>query len=940
MGSPANLLIHNNTFANNSPQSTKFERGGFIKPFWKGYLEISSNNISGTSGIFLSVNETPGLYFIVLDFHHNAIHSNRGRVVHFVRSDANHTKLRSYIHDNVAWDNTDALVDFLDPKVSWIDDFDALCHFYNNTVYRSPGTVFRNYGNLTIYDNVFVDCGGYVIDLQYLWRSQPRLYGNVFVRCGDAMSFKAIYIVPIRVLVFLYNMEIDCTGVALNLYRMEVTMGRVNISSSANPAIIADRSIVDAVDSRIEVGSAIVRFNGYVKVWFNVEADIEWASAAGAPSGNPVPGASVSFFNVTGIWSASGPTRIDGHLEPVSLIQWSLDVVSMDVYSPYKVMAAYSSFQANTSIILDHSYRWGRELHILIVDPFRPVVGISSPSDGEYLNSKALTVQGFAEDLGSGVMRVDLEIEGVNATTVVVDGMGCFHHVFTNVPEGDLVIRARVLDFALNEANYSISLVVDRTPPSLVVFEPLNDTHTNQSTVRVLGEYEPCKTVRVNLRAFAGTSGIIDVALQLLEGTNVIVVTATDRVGNVATVVRVVTLDTLAPNLRVFHPMDGFRTNSSDLELEGDVTGYHTLVVSVYRHSTDIINDPITPMEDGTYLHLVTLDEGENVIVVTARDRAGNTVSRSRTVTLDSVPPHISIIHPADGLVTNVRELQVLGEADPDGDLYLNGKRIPNNGKINKTVRLVEGFNIIELRAIDLMGNVGVVTVRVTLDTVPPSVNVTVPGTQLVRTNVAEIRIAGTIEGDAVGVSVANLPVDLIDGAFDTVLVLAGDGVHRIPVEARDLAGNTDMCIITVDLCRVPPTVHLTFDPPDDVIRNDEGAVTVRGATTGSASLVRIALSSADGDDNTTTVQLNGNTTFAIVLYLARGANTIVVTVEDVYGNTNTTDPHSVRYELPRDDPGQFLTTESLLAIPMIVAIVVLSAWLLSLRRRRKARRG
>ena len=104
--------------------------------------------------------------------------------------------------------------------------------------------------------------------------------------------------------------------------------------------------------------------------------------------------------------------------------------------------------------------------------------------------------------------------------------------------------------------------------------------------------------------------------------------------------------------------------------------------------------------------------------------------------------------------------------------------------------------------------------------------------------------------------------------------------------------------------------------------------------------MVRIALSSADGDDNTTTVQLDGNTTFAIVLYLARGANTIVVTVEDVYGNTNTTDPHSVRYELPRDDPGQFLTTESLLAIPMIVAIVVLSAWLLSLRRRRKARRG
>jgi hypothetical protein len=848
--------------------------------------------------------------------------------------------LRSYIHDNVAWENEGVLVDFLDHDVMWIDDFDATIQFYNNTVYRSSGTVFRNYGNVTAYENVFVDCGGYVIDLKYLWRSQPRLYDNVILRCRDAISLEAIYIVPSRVLVFLYRMEIDCTGVALNLYRIEATLGKVNISTTASPAIVADRSTVDAVDSRIEVGSAVVTFDGYVKVWFNVEADVEWANADDGPSGNPVPGASVSFFNVTGLWSASGETRPDGHLEPVGLLQWSMDIISMDVHSPYKVVAAYSSLTTNTSIVLDHSYRWGDELHILIVDPFRPVVGVSSPSDGEFLNFTTLRVEGFAEDLGSGVMTVSLEVEGFNVTTVVLDEMGCYLHDFMDVPEGDLVITAMVHDFACNEGRYSISLVIDRTPPTLVVVEPLNDTHTNQSTVRVLAQYEPCETVRVNLREFPGTAGVIDVTLPLNEGLNVFEVMAIDRVGNVASVVRVVTLDTLPPELRVFHPRDGFRTNSTELEVEGDVRGAHALSVSVFRSSTDLIDDPITPSKDGTYAHVVTLDEGENVIVVTARDRAGNAVSRRMTVVVDTVPPLVSITHPEDGHVTNVRRLRVLGEAGPEGDLYLNGKRIPNNGRVNATVGLVEGLNVVELRAVDLMGNSAVATVRVTLDTVPPSVNVTSPDGKLVHTNVPEVRVSGTTGGDPVGLTVGGTTVDLVDGAFDTVLVLERDGIYNVVVEARDLAGNTGRCVVAVDLCRVPPPVHLTFDPPGEVIRSEVAVISVWGSTSNDAVEVRVVHTVGDAEFQNGTVLLAGNTTFSFVVDLARGSNAIVVTVVDIYGNTNTTPPHSVTYDLPGDDTDPFLTTEGLLAIPLIVATIALSAWVLSIRRRRMAGRG
>ena len=379
------------------------------------------------------------------------------------------------------------------------------------------------------------------------------------------------------------------------------------------------------------------------------------------------------------------------------------------------------------------------------------------------------------------------------------------------------------------------------------------------------------------------------------------------------------------------------RAVQAKLELIGNATEFETVVVSVYRHSTDIVDDPVFPLEDGKFAHVGILEEGENVIVVTARDRAGNTVTRRVTVTLDSIPPHVQITFPEDGLVTNQGEVQLQADVGLDSDVYLNGKRIPNHGYVNTTVWLDEGPNVIELRAIDIMGNVGISTVNVTLDTVAPEVIVTVPGVAFVRTNAPDIRIAGHTEGDAVSVTVHGTPVELLDGAFEVVLTLAGDGVHTVVVEARDLAGNTDRFILTVDLLRALPPILLTFDPPDDPIRDEAGVITLHGTTSDVSHEVRIVHSTADGE-TTTTLLLDGNTTFTVVLDLVRGDNTLVVTVVDIYGNSNTTRPYTVEYSPRGDEPGPFLTTTGLLAIPMIIAIIVLSAWIMSMRKRQQAR--
>lgn len=51
----------------------------------------------------------------------------------------------------------------------------------------------------------------------------------------------------------------------------------------------------------------------------------------------------------------------------------------------------------------------------------------------------------------------------------------------------------------------------------------------------------------------------------------------------------------------------------------------------------------------GTFSAPVTLTEGSNTITVTATDPAGNNVSASVAVDLDTVPPVVTISWPSDG---------------------------------------------------------------------------------------------------------------------------------------------------------------------------------------------------------------------------------------------------------------------------------------------------
>jgi hypothetical protein len=247
-----------------------------------------------------------------------------------------------------------------------------------------------------------------------------------------------------------------------------------------------------------------------------------------------------------------------------------------------------------------------------------------------------------------------------------------------------------------------------------------------------------------------------------------------------------------------------------------------------------------------------------------------------------------------------------------------------NNGTIDKILFLVEGENLIELRAVDNLGNERIHTIRVMLDTVAPELIITLPASSFLRTNIPDLMVKGSVNEDAVQVTVNDEPVRIAEGDFTTVVRFAEDGLHEFSIVATDRAGNNAIFDITVDLSRVPPPLDITFEPSTAVITNSKGILRIHGTTGLIGSKVTIAHVSSNGADHFT-IQLEENTTFIFQITLTEGENSIVVTILDVYGNSYITTPYTVTFEPFPGDGGldQRMVSGNIIAVIVLVVVVL-----------------
>lgn len=210
-------------------------------------------------------------------------------------------------------------------------------------------------------------------------------------------------------------------------------------------------------------------------------------------------------------------------------------------------------------------------LKLVVKERVAPVITIVSPSSGAYVaNSKQPVVftvtdetDGSGIDLTTLVVKQDGTAVASSAvkTTAVTNGYSVTYTPATALTDGSHTVTIDVKDHDGNSAaQKSTTYTVDTVPPTLNVTSPADGLVTNKAALTVAGTTNDATsspvTVTIKLNGTdqgavtVGTGGAFTKAITLAEGSNTIIVTATDAAGKTSTVTRTVKLDTSVPVIK------------------------------------------------------------------------------------------------------------------------------------------------------------------------------------------------------------------------------------------------------------------------------------------------------------------------------------------------------------------------------------------------------
>ena len=328
------------------------------------------------------------------------------------------------------------------------------------------------------------------------------------------------------------------------------------------------------------------------------------------------------------------------------------------------------------------------------------------------------------------------------------------------------------------------------------------------------------------------------------------------------------------PPLVVITPVEDELINNATYDVTGETDPLTQVDIEV--NSTSNTRDySLTSAGDGTFKATVELYEGFQWIVVTATDAMSNTTDVLVSVVLDTIPPEFSIQQPiGETMLTNEVQFVIVGTmgSEPDSDVFIGGEQVTHTGVFSHQVDLVEGVNIIEVKAVDEAGNEQVKVVTIVRDTIAPAMEVLTPEVDDFSPNDPTIKFTGTVLGSE-GVVIVHksieFPTVLVSGTwedgewmFDLELGPA-DLEQDIEVIAFDLAENENITIFHVMLDIVPPSLNMEYLH----MYTAQTTATIDGVTDGDIESILVndeEVAIEDGDISITVDLVEGLNTFVI----------------------------------------------------------------------------
>jgi hypothetical protein len=651
-------------------------------------------------------------------------------------------------------------------------------------------------------------------------------------------------------------------------------------------ALYARDCQIDVYWSGIPEGSGRTEGRGYIYVWNNLEVHIQWADAMGMNSGQPAAGATLAMLGTNGRYYGALKADADGIVGPLLVMPWSSIEGKMDQWAPYDGTIISGGLTAHYVIHVIGEQVGDNALHLLLTDNVVPEVVVTSPSMGSMSNMVDLPVEGFLFETGSGIVSFMGYLDGGDG--IEVGPEQTWMAMFNDLPQGEHTIFFEAIDVAGNRANATVTFLIDAVAPELDVVSPEDGDVTRDPNLLVQGSYQDDVSdisdiaVRVNGDLIASTTGVITEYITLTEGVNTIIIDAIDLAGNVQAVQRIVTLDTYPPTLYVYAPLHELVTSDDVLMVNGLSEAGTPILIEQVRASDGGLESSVTvdARLDGTFRTDIDLIEGGQHLVFTAEDPAGNVVTITRTVMLDTTPPGLQLTSPTEGLHVNEAVVSLVGQVDDDNPedvrVIVNGLEIEHNVVFNRDIPLVEGINTIVVIAFDLVDNQAVRTVNVTRDTIAPELVVENP--EFILTNTQTLLVRGGVDDDEAIVTVVGGIVNVDEDLKFTYEVDLAQEDAPIMVTATDKAGNS--VFYAIDFVYDDEKPEILFQPPPKAT-TDQLVIMLNGTIT-------------DNEDTIISVSVRGDTYpvidswFHVLLTVdtsGNGWNNFTVSAEDEAGN-------------------------------------------------------
>ena len=296
---------------------------------------------------------------------------------------------------------------------------------------------------------------------------------------------------------------------------------------------------------------------------------------------------------------------------------------------------------------------------IAATDTTAPTVSITSPANGSFVLSSPVAVTGTVDD-PTATVRVNAVAAAVSGATFTVPAVP--------LTEGANTLTATATDPSGNAGTSSVSVSLDTVAPTLTIVAPAAGSTVTQNPPRLEVSFSDAGSgVRADSLAWQANGAAIAVTCQAISGGAsctpasalpaggvTLRATIADLAGNVASAQSAFTVQSVPPGgftVDITSPTAGAILGASPVTVRGTVSDTGA-IVTVQGALATVTGNAFTI--DG-----LPLTEGLNRIAAVGYSRTGATGNASREVTLDSLPPILRIVSPADRAIVQTLPLTV-----------------------------------------------------------------------------------------------------------------------------------------------------------------------------------------------------------------------------------------------------------------------------------------